>query len=325
MVNGAGMVISAPSATIGGAAPSARNVISGNVFDGVHVNMAGDAELYGNFIGLAADGLTPLGNKGNGVFLDSMSRVTLGGTNPGEGNVISGNLADGVATGESASAELEGNIVGLGADGVTDAGNIGNGVSTVGGDLTLGDSESILSGTVNPAARNVISDNRKDGVHVTDGPMDAGGAFVFDDYIGTDISGTQHAGNREDGINLDGKGGLFVKNSVISGNSDGIHVGMAETTLIQGNFIGTDFTGKVRLSNSTGIVLDGTSGALVGGAAPALRNIISPEGTGIDIKNGATLNTVQGNYIGVDVSGVNPLPLFGPGIDIEDGASNNVI
>jgi hypothetical protein len=52
---------------IGGTISSARNVISGNLFDGIKIDLGIGLRIQGNRIGTGADGVTPLGNKGSGI------------------------------------------------------------------------------------------------------------------------------------------------------------------------------------------------------------------------------------------------------------------
>lgn len=51
--------------------------------------------MQGNLIGTQRDGTSPLGNLGEGVYVDSPNN-TIGGTRLGQANVISSNGADGV-------------------------------------------------------------------------------------------------------------------------------------------------------------------------------------------------------------------------------------
>src|SRR5262249_41368489 len=74
--------------TIGSTAAAGRNVISGNTADGVDV-LSGKAFISGNYIGIAQDGTTSLGNK-EGILLAS------DGNTVGAGNVVSGNGTDGI-------------------------------------------------------------------------------------------------------------------------------------------------------------------------------------------------------------------------------------
>lgn len=79
---------------IGGTRAAARNVISGN---GWGVSIAKDITydrspssnvIQGNYIGVAADGATPLGNRVRGVRLAGALNTTVGGASTDAGNVI---------------------------------------------------------------------------------------------------------------------------------------------------------------------------------------------------------------------------------------------
>jgi hypothetical protein len=54
-------------AIIGGASPSARNVISGNDGNGVHIADSSDHRVLGNYIGVDRTGATALPNEQGGV------------------------------------------------------------------------------------------------------------------------------------------------------------------------------------------------------------------------------------------------------------------
>ena len=97
-------------------------MISGNRGPGVSIGGAGafGATVQGNLIGTAADGVTPLGNGGDGVgIFSSATGRTIGGKGAGEGNVIAHNGGDGVSIVGDADAVL-GNVIfsngGLGID-----------------------------------------------------------------------------------------------------------------------------------------------------------------------------------------------------------------
>ena len=83
---------------IGGPAPTARNVISGNEGSGIYLSepfATVPTVIQNNFIGVAIDGMTPLGNSGNGITVAD-STATIGGDAAGAGNVISSNAGDGI-------------------------------------------------------------------------------------------------------------------------------------------------------------------------------------------------------------------------------------
>ncbi len=83
--------------TIGGAAPEARNLISGNGDAGVRIitESAGN-KVQGNLIGTDKDGTRGLPNGSQGVFISGASGNSVGGTSPGTANTIAFNGFEGV-------------------------------------------------------------------------------------------------------------------------------------------------------------------------------------------------------------------------------------
>lgn len=95
-----------------------------------------------------------------------------------------------------------------------------------------------------------------------------------------------------------------VIRSLVINNSSAAGVSISDGSALYGSYIGTDVTGKLARRNSTGVML-GTG--IVGGSAPGDGNLISGNGTGIDVRywsshvwNGAT---IAGNRIGTDATG----------------------
>src|SRR5207302_1099558 len=155
-------------------------------------------------------------------------------------------------------------------------------------------------------------------------------------FIGTNLTGMNALGNGLDGVGMGNGttnntigGTTPAARNVISGNhGNGIVIGQAGTTgnLVQGNFIGTNVTGTSALGNAVeGVNIFGSaSGNTIGGTGSGARNIISGNsGDGIGIFDTiSTANTVQGNYIGTDVSGTSAL---GNSNGLLVGAQNNLI
>lgn len=116
-----GIRIECPNNRIGGPAPSQRNVVSGNagreIMGGIMIYGAAAIGniVQGNFIGLDATGVYPIGNEGRGVAIHSASGNYIGGAQPGAGNLIAGNRATGVRIwGGSATGNLvQGNWIGI--------------------------------------------------------------------------------------------------------------------------------------------------------------------------------------------------------------------
>jgi len=95
-------------ATIGGTAPGAGNVISGNSLSGIFYQS--DILIQGNLIGVAADGVSPLGNGLHGIWNHGATGGTIGGLGPGEGNLIAYNGAHGVQT-DGTQTRIRGNSI----------------------------------------------------------------------------------------------------------------------------------------------------------------------------------------------------------------------
>jgi parallel beta-helix repeat protein len=127
---------------VGGTAEGAENVIAGNHSDGVELNGAGTTgnSVQGNTIGTLSDGLTRIGNWGNGVYISGGASGNLvGGVITATANNIAFNGGDGVYVAVGSGNTIRHNTVytntGLGIDlgpnGVTpnDAGDADSGAN----------------------------------------------------------------------------------------------------------------------------------------------------------------------------------------------------
>ncbi|MDX2031591.1 MAG: right-handed parallel beta-helix repeat-containing protein [Blastocatellia bacterium] len=128
---------------IGGATAGAGNVISGNNGDGIGIweGASTGNQVFGNFIGVAANGATPLGNNANagpntggGIAIRNFaSNNQIGGIAAGQGNIIANNIPYGISVYSGQGNAIQGNSIyansggsateglgiDLGADGVT--------------------------------------------------------------------------------------------------------------------------------------------------------------------------------------------------------------
>lgn len=157
---------------VGGIVTAERNVISGNLSDGIRVYAGANVNvIQGNYIGVAANGSSDLGNKEYGVDI-SQGCVgnSIGGFANGEGNRIAFNDLAGIRVSEYGTAysynnSLRGNAVfansGLGIDlwaseaGVTpnDPGDADSGPNhlqnfPVLSTITAGDNQVVIVGTL---------------------------------------------------------------------------------------------------------------------------------------------------------------------------------
>ena len=165
--NGIGISIhtNTHDSTIGGGTPGARNVISGNTSSGIGLSgFLGDPSTAGNFVmgnyvGMDVTGSAPLGNGGDGIYIGGYAN-TIGGANPGEGNVIAANLANGIELIGGNGCIIKGNLVGTDAGGTVAFGNNGYGLYLAGSNVVVGGA---------PAGEgNVIANNGK-GILVING------------------------------------------------------------------------------------------------------------------------------------------------------------
>ncbi len=154
---------------------------------------------------------------------------------------------------------------------------------------------------------------------------------VEGDYIGTDLSGKYTLPNGGNGVQIQSGstnntvgGTSAAARDVISGNAySGVLLTGSGTggNLVEGDFIGTDPTGKNAVPNYYGVAITaGATGNTVGGTSVAARDVISGNtGFGVFITGGGTnSNSVEGDYLGTDVTGTAAVPL--PSTTVTGGA-----
>lgn len=336
--NGAnGVAMAAPDNVVGGTEPGTGNLISGNAFSGVlaHGEDAVGNVIIGNRVGTDVDGLSAI-STGTGVEIRQNAHSTvIGGTTDSARNIISGNTTGvrvSVLSGFTGPGNMiQGNYIGVAADG-TALGNASRGLDIRGPSNQIGGTEGVGVGGPCKGACNVISSNGTQGVLIW--TTSAADNVIQGNHVGTDPTGTLGLGNGSGGVHLAPDGTTLIggtapgAGNVISANGGS---GVAISTsghVVQGNLIGTDVTGTLPLGNRIGIGVFGVgSDNLIGGTDPAARNVISASVTdGISIQQGTTgtasANTVQGNYVGTDTTGTNPLGNARHGIYVEDSPGN---
>ncbi len=119
-----GVYVESYDLTIGGSASADRNIIAGNSTAGIDLAVnTNHVRIFGNYIGTNITGTAALPNY-YGVLVDRVGYNYIGGANPGEGNVISGNSSDGISMRFGARNNVVlGNIIGLNAAGTAAIGN----------------------------------------------------------------------------------------------------------------------------------------------------------------------------------------------------------
>jgi len=269
-----GLQISAGSSTVRGL--NVRNFNSAAIY----LTTNGGNTIAGNYIGTDVTGNTDNGNHWIGIYVNGISNNVIGGTTTTDRNLIAGNDSYGVEVyGTGATNNLiQGNYIGTNAAGTTALGNQSAGVylyyaagNTVGG--------------TTPGAGNLISGNNGSGILIYG--AGATGNLIQGNYIGINVTGSAALGNTQRGVLLNGVSGTgsntvggttVAARNVISGNQEiGIYLyNNTSTTLIQGNYVGTDVAGSVDLGNGIdGIGSSDSPNNTIGGTVPGAGNLIS--------------------------------------------------
>ncbi|MGN6184328.1 MAG: CSLREA domain-containing protein, partial [Thermoanaerobaculia bacterium] len=213
---------------------------------GIRTLQSGDVvQVLRCYIGVATDGVTPMGN-GDGIWAkisDLNGSSLLVGDATGLGNVISGNADMAIELNDNGGAgaklgtfTLQGNIIGLGADGMTAVPNASGGIRTnlQFGSITVGGS---------PTARNILSGNGGNGFAAA-GFLQADTMTVTNNYVGVASDGITARGNNGIGLSLVARVYTVAKNIVAENPNDGITIATGTgPSVIRNNRIGVALDG----------------------------------------------------------------------------------
>ncbi len=302
------------------------NVIAANG-DGITVlGQASHTYIGFNNIGINASEDSLIGNRDNGIQLLGANAVV-------ESNIISANNGDGISVTGLGGAVIRRNYIGTNRNGTADWGNNNNGIYiSCNGNMIGGNSI---------ADANVISGNGSSGIELYGGiifsfPGPSGPNYVLRNTIQFNSIGTNKAGTAKipnaDGITLWGYADSnIVYSNLVSGNSRyGIRFrpanGVPSYNNISGNYIGTNYTGFAKLSNtSAGVHVQAGYKNMIGGPTNAYANIISGnDGPGVLMEGGAA-NIVSHNSIGVNLNGGAALGNNEAGVKIAGWSDENEI
>jgi hypothetical protein len=221
--------------TIGGPTPAERNIISGNSKIGVIVSDLRTIQnsVIGNYIGTNASGTAALPN-GDGVSVCATSGFNrIGGTSPGEGNLISGNQRAGISVGCVAPRDVViiGNAIGTDVNGNPTLGN------SRGVDLYESVKHNFVGGTTSPEGNTI----RGNGIGVqisqagTKHNSIAGNLISNNIFLGVYIN--DYAANN-----------YIVKNN-ITDNNTGIMVSQGTFNTLRANAVTSNPAAGIQLGN----------------------------------------------------------------------------
>ncbi len=318
------------------------NIISGNKMNGIYILNSKNNLIQNNIIGLNNNLIEPktIPNKLNGIFLRHSKNNKIGGNSfidndghinnptgskgtetpvfvrPLDGNLISGNLKNGICFCMCNENYIEGNFIGTDFTGTQMFSNQYNGIMVLNSDYTK-----ILGCNVdtNPFIfYNVISSNIYAGIYLFNSKY----TQIQGNFVGINALNSSPLGNLIGIVDNDSigtvVGGIIPLGNVISGNQNcGIEINgnSSEFTSIN-SFLGTAAFGGA-IPNGVGVIIDGTSSNI-----KINTNIISGNNSdGVVIKNNAKNIILSSNLVGLDAQS-NPIPNLGSGIVITDNAKD---
>ncbi len=270
---------------------SGENLISGNIAGGVYLLGAGNT-LRANKIGTNALGTAALPNEGPGVesWNTEGEPLVLGSTEPGAGNLISGNLGGGIVD-ELGRSTIAGNTIGLTVPPHGPLPNTGIAIQ--------------LKGDATIVEDNLIAGIDTDGLQVLGSSNQIRGNRIGTDGAGANLGGGVIAISVEGDSNT--IGWVQAGNVVGFTASDAIRLSeTADDNLMVGNFIGVDPAGNAIPIGDDGIEIRGSFNrvGLSSNSLPLVANRIgNAADDGIDLLATSTENRILSNYVGTNENG----------------------
>ena len=212
---------------------------------GLEVTAHDGIKVAGCYIGIDPGGFG-IDGSAEGVYAHLATNLVVGGTDPADRNLISGNLSHGVLLDTCDGAVVQGNLIGTDASGSSSAGNGDFGLevtSAVDSDATIG----------GPGAGNLISGNTNVGLKVGVG---AGSAVTIQgNAIGTDVTENSSIANGS-------YGAILASKLLFGGTAPG-----------EGNYVAyNSFAGVTVPSGTTGVTIRGNR-IRVNGSATGWNNL----------------------------------------------------
>lgn len=241
------------NSTPGGECTGSCNLVSGNRVNGIGLWYANsrDSVIKGNYVGTDKSGTQKLANGDIGLEINETASNTVGGQQPGERNVFSGNLGAGIfiTGGGSYSNRVIGNNIGSNATGTAAIPNtkMGLGIGYSPGiqpahDNIIGTTTGKTTGKCDGEC-NIISGNSANGILLSS----SAGNVITANYIGLQVNECNALGNGRDGVGLiDSSNNLFRSNVIAANGDNGIIItGANAGNRIESNVIGSNCVNNV--------------------------------------------------------------------------------
>jgi len=337
-ISGAGLCSCVPMLRIAATGSWVRGlVIDHTSSSGIYIQAisgtTSDVVVEGNFIGVDATGMNVAASSNQAPVKIIGDNNRLGGNTPAERNVIGGGGSSIVQIGGTVNI-IQGNYIGISADGAQGLQPNGDGFPTTAIDFAAGGATNgtLVGGSV-PGARNVLFGTFAS-IHLGSLTQNA---VIKGNTIGTDATGTVGFGATY-GIYTDNHptgtiigGALASEGNLISGNSIGIQLGDgASGTIIHGNRIGTDASGTKPVPNrGDGIHVSTPSNlSIIGGSAPGEGNTIAyncSNGIAVAASTGWAMlgNSIYANVgLGISLQDADGMPVPNDPGDGDSGPNN---
>jgi hypothetical protein len=281
-------------------------------------------------------------NVANGIEIEGGNN-TIGGLTANNANVISANGNAGVLlTGTKATKNvIKGNQIGTDPSGTKvprDQNNVAA-AQLFGISIEAGANANKIGDNV-AGAGNVIAGNTTDGVRMIG--TGTTGNVLARNAIGTAIDAQTPLPNANNGVTIDqgassniigvaNNGNTWGGNVISENGNDGVMIentgtfGMVtQLNTVQNNYIGLTITDGPLGNKNAGVEINDAVNNTIGATGVSqLGNVISANLIGVYLNNSANTNTVLGNFIGTDVSGLQS-DGNGDGVIIDNSSSNTI-
>jgi hypothetical protein len=260
---------------IGGSSAGARNYVGNFNNNGIHIEDSTFTTIQGNTVGL--DPINGAQARNHlGIRIDRSSNLVIGGSNAGEGNLISGNVAGIVFASRPSGTDqavIKGNYIGTDSAGTAARANSDDGIT-----ISYGPTHVTIGGA-EPGAGNVISANGGFGIDI---------GFSFDSSSATNDVLVQ--GNRIGIAAIDGFPAMPNTAGGIS-NAFGVRNHYTQNSIAYNASAGI----LPKIANDPG---DGDSGANNGQNFPILTKATA-DGTSVEIKG--SLNSTANSTFTIEL------------------------